>query len=852
MPACEVCARKGVLIFPVRYAIACPAGAAGVPGLAGNFKIENAPADIGKAKYTLRSMRAGYMYAYDEKRKRLRAYMVMPQGLLWNFPLEHLPPSPKSVVFGCANHAEVAFRRCVDIVHGAGDLATNLWIGWSSVVWTKDVIDKVGDGAWRKKHMQCINVPAMLAGTAGHTADFAKHHKEIAHFGADQAAILKAFAFSNTPTGFEVHQQALASPIVETMAAHAPYKTGFIVALNDPVGITNDLSELTLPTVDAGFDEDVARGKMVYELLVSAEKSVRADARQSVITSDTMALAAKNNTEGDTYNGFRSLGQLIKFRGFGNYEAQLKADKKKYGDSQAGRLSAAADHAWEELITEEKGGKREPLLDAGRFKNFPATYANAIKEFQPENEKLARSHVAWLVSEQLANWMEGVHDTKDIRSGYAFSESLAQCIGKGVSSEPCSEQLLTWLDSGKLSDPRNLYARALLFNHDELIKATEPGIKASDIQYENVLNMYKVTLFRLDKGHAAGLKDRMALGTMNILVKALKSSTYSVMHCLAKLHLTLVGQVHITQNMSSPAELGAWVLQQANTRGIQLHQNDEHNQHAANRAAHKAIRNAGPKSGVIAFEIDMERLQREGVINEHTIKKVKVPGFDLTEKWLGSSAPREFHLGVVTAIVQILVLGCAVNDIANEDQFNSTERNFKGIAAIVGLSATLVDIAASTVEKAPRHPLAAFLPLQWALDADRAKFVAKVAQKIGCLAGIVTGLYDVFINAWGAFTDGKNTLAGMYFINGALGIAVAVTGYFTMAIFWPLLVLSIIVGIAVGLMGSGALQDWVSRCYFSNGVSGLRAATHGKAPFKSYPYPTANDEFKAYKTATGT
>ncbi|HEV7815716.1 MAG TPA: toxin VasX [Janthinobacterium sp.] len=59
-------------MYPVRYAVACPAGAAGVPALSGNFKIIQAPADIGAARYTLRPLRNGYLYTFDEKRQRLK------------------------------------------------------------------------------------------------------------------------------------------------------------------------------------------------------------------------------------------------------------------------------------------------------------------------------------------------------------------------------------------------------------------------------------------------------------------------------------------------------------------------------------------------------------------------------------------------------------------------------------------------------------------------------------------------------------------------------------------------------------------------------------------------------------
>ena len=846
MTDCHVCARKGILIYPVRYAIACPAGAAGVPGLSGNFKIENAPTDLGTVKYTLRSMRAGYMYAYDEKRKKLRAYMVMPEGTLWNFPTEFLPPSPGSVTSSCTNQGEFTFMRCVDIIHAKGDTATNLWIGWSSVVWTKNLIAKVGDAAWRKKHMQCIDIAAMVAGKAKHTAKFFKHHKEIAHFGVDKEALLKAFAFSNTTTEHEGKQRILGDIITETMAAHAPYNKGFIVALNDPVGITNDLSELTLPTIDAGFDEDVARGRMVFDMLASAEQSIREDARNRVLTSDRMAEMAKDNPDGDTYNSAKVVWKIIKAGGLGNYEKNQAADRKKYGEKIEGRQQAAADHAWEDLSTEEKSGKRIPFLDIKRFNEFPQTYTNAIREFQPVNELLARIHVAWLTSQQLADWMEGVHDANDIRSGYAFSESLSQCICKAVANEACAAQLFTWLNKGNLSDHRNLYARALLFNQDELANATEPSLKGSDIQIENILNLYKLTLLKIEKGHAAKLKDRLAFATANILIKALQGSAYSVMQGLAKLHLTLVGQARITTYTSSPAELGAWVFEQAKAKGIRFNESDTRSRNAAHRHAERTVRDTTLKSGVIAYEIDMAQLHREGIISEHTIRKVKVPGFDLTEKWLGSSSPREFHLGVVTIILQLLALRFAAKDIANEDQFNSLERNTKGVCALIGLASTIVDMAATTVRKAPSHPLAAFLPVQWAVDAERAKLVARGAQFIGCVAGIATGLYDIFLNGLPAWVDGNRTVGFLYGINGSLGILVALAGFFSWAIFWPLLVLSFIVGIVIAVISSSALKDWMSRCYFSMAVTRIRAATHGVAPFKPYPYITAIDECKSF------
>ncbi|EIJ46156.1 transmembrane protein [Herbaspirillum sp. GW103] len=46
MLTCSYCDKKGLLIYPVRYAVASPYGAQAVPAISGNFRIEGAPRQI--------------------------------------------------------------------------------------------------------------------------------------------------------------------------------------------------------------------------------------------------------------------------------------------------------------------------------------------------------------------------------------------------------------------------------------------------------------------------------------------------------------------------------------------------------------------------------------------------------------------------------------------------------------------------------------------------------------------------------------------------------------------------------------------------------------------------------------
>ena len=812
---CNYCDKKGLLIYPVRYAVASPYGAAGVPGLSGNFRIENGPQQIGEARYTLRALRAGYLYTYDERRGWFKAYVVMPTGHLWNFPLHYRPPHPSRIPFSCVEPGEIVRAYCLDIAHTPQDPATRIWIGWSNTEWTKALQKRVGDLGWRRKHMQCIDVEAMLAGSAAHTGEFGASVNMLAHFTADHSAMDKAFSFSNTPPTEEKKRHAWASKMRDVMAAQTPHHKGFVVAINDPVGITNDLSELTIPGLDAGFDEKLYQSKVVADILAMTEQRVRQEARDDIDFSDKVAETSKNNPDGDTYNSIKSILAMIKAGGPGRYVRKQEEKRRKYGEDQAARRQAAADEAWHELTHDND----KPMLDMQRIKAFPAIYETAQKAFEPRFLKLLTAHVSWLRCEQLANWMEGVHDVNDIRSGYAYSESLAQCIGKAVSSAPCINQLTLWLSSDKLSDTRNLYGRALLLNQSDLIAATEPQLKSSDIQYENILNIYKGAIARLDDpAQAAQLIDRLALTTANVISKSLSDGTQTIARSMAMVHLHLLAGVRIRASNKSAADVARWAIAQAQEQGVKLDTHPRTTKSNAYREARSAINQHRLDKHLFAYELDIARLESEGRIAPGSIKGIGIPGIAAAQKWLGSSAPQEFKLGIVTALLQMLALNFAMKDLANNDQFSEEETRVKAILAAVSLGATIVETVAVSVEKSVEHPLGAFIRRQWAAIERFAGTIARGARIVGSAAGIAVGAYDIFVSAFNAWEEGNYGLAFLYASNGILGSWIALAACFSLGtLFWPVFLLSFAIGIAIAILNNSKLKTWISRCEFSLG-----------------------------------
>lgn len=848
---CPLCDRQSLLIYPVRYAIACPRGAAKAPGLSGNFKIDGrAPQSVATAKYTLRALRQGYLYTYDEKRKRLSAYMILDDGSLWRFPPDTTPPpgdAKGALTQSCISAGETDFEslgRCVSVEHTPGsDEATHLWIGWSNVRWTKDLVhNKIGDVAWRKQHMQCIDIPAMLGGGAADTGEFHAAREQVAHFTMDERAMKEAFGFSNRGPKDEIRlrQRNVAKRIGDAMA-QSPLKKGFIVAVNDPVGITNDLAELTIPNMNNGFDEQLYWKWTSAQLLERAEAGIRGNAKaltgltygvsKTIADANVANMAAGAPIAPDAVGFFHVMRSWIKT---GSLDQAMKDEDRKTNNIPATQ-EEASNEAWEDASTKVgPDGKRTSVLDEDALRRFPQEYQQALDAFKPKWLPLVQAHADWLKSRLLAEWMAGVHDPQDLRSGYAYSESCAQAIGSAAGTDPCKKLLDEWLN-GQASNIGNLYARALMFNQDTLIKAADAQVHGSDIQYENFLNLYKEAFKKIENlGNAANLRDRLIVTTANHIVGVLTKGARGAALGFVTIRLAMQAGVRLKPEQVSKLAIRDWALQQARELGVKLDGDRTEQRSAATLVGKQVIRAAPPSDpNVVAYEMDTEALVRDGKLEASAIKAVRVPGVDAAKKWLGSAT--EFNLGVVTVIFQMATLTFAAKDWAGSDQFSHGETSLKAVGAVVSVLGTVIETASETVAKAPAHPLSAYIMKQWAGASEWAEVGAKIGRGLGAIAGVVLAGYDLLKNAPEAYVNKETNLWLLYNLSGGLGIYVAVAAFFSLPLFWPALMFSILVGIAIAVFKSSALKDWVSHCKFSKGEH----------------YDSLESELKAFSAAAG-
>lgn len=829
---CAYCERSGILIYPVRYAVACPAGASLVPGLQDTFRVPAPLGDIAPAKFTLRRIRAGYLYTYDEKRRRLNAYEVGANGQMWKFDPGMGPPPSGHAEFQCIAPTQIVSSFCIDIAHSDKDPATNLWVGWSSVLWTPAMLAKVHMADWRKPHMRRVSITDMLAGQALHAASFATHRSGIADLALSDAHREKAFAFSNTAPQKRKAELCSLEEIAKVMQRHSAGNSGYIVAIDDPVGVTNDLSELVLPTDHAGFDEKLYRGKVVIELLGALKSQVKQKAASEVRLASTIAVDSAEDWRAARAHTLSLFLASLKSR---NGEQGKKSNgRKQLNDNE--KATIEGENQWLELITCE--GKC--VLDTERLTQFPAIYEKAAAAFQPVQQKLEQAHLRWLTSTHLFAWLAAVHDSKDLRSGFAYSESVAQCIGKSGAAKCCKDQLTTWLRLSAQGDTNNLYARALLFNQDELVAAVRPGLKGTDLQLDNMLSVYRAAAAALRRSEVEPAVFRITLVSAHVLVSSLQIDHGNGQALLTLAHLSLVLGEKLKSRAVDWYRYQTWLAGEGGVSMMSAAVESPQSGPRMGASTHPTALPA-PAGQVVIFEAEV-------FVTEVHAKpsSLKIPGVERFKSWTSSNVPKATRAALVGSIVQLASLGFAFKDLAGNDRLTADETRTKAAISAANFGASLCEVMAQLATTEPKYALARYVQEQWAFVAVHHSKFAGLARWGGFAAGMAAAAYDL-LNAKNAFRDKKDQLGMLYGFSGLLGGVIALGVFFSWPFMWPLMILSIAVNIAIGLLNSNAISDWLGKCFFS-----VRTSEKLKERATSQlDYVSLGEELEQYAKAMG-
>lgn len=187
---CPNCVKPGLPIFPVRYALARDDASVTekAPSLAAPFVTADIALPDNSARYTLRTLRSGYLYVFNEARGAWSAYEVDEYGTLHGFDYRDPSPPPPAeddeLREVCSRHGNPELARCVIIpdAHRAGAV----WFGFSDTAWTASVLRKHKQQAYREKHMRRVDVGAWVAGqgqtTQPHLDSLSKITERVGEF----------------------------------------------------------------------------------------------------------------------------------------------------------------------------------------------------------------------------------------------------------------------------------------------------------------------------------------------------------------------------------------------------------------------------------------------------------------------------------------------------------------------------------------------------------------------------------------------------------------------------------------------------------------------------------------------
>ncbi|AJW52873.1 Uncharacterised protein [Burkholderia pseudomallei] len=533
---CQFCDKKGLPILPLRYAVARQ-DKGNAPVLKAPFSAIDKKKEQGKelskfdlpadlAHYTTRLLRPGYLYVYDEARKEWSAYVVTKGAYLFQFdPYAKVPPGGwGKVEFSCKREGDAFIARCVTVKNATK--ATKVWLGFSDVAWTKDVLDKHSSPAYREAHMRSIDIAAWRGGgSQSHVAPFSELASRVAEYAATPDMLNKetaAYVTALLPVPYKAPAQMLAtdattkralamsSSLIKDLLPAAvsaksaekgkvvsaawafspqdfyadaidaqamvawgtrtakPYRPA-LVALDDPAGMALELNGLALQR-SAEFSENPQRKwKHDTALLIGALKeavghgAVEDDIRSNQSAAD-IAEGMANIEGGDQTTDALTLMT----QGYGAYKRRL-AERERARTEERERIRDASE-AKSGMLGDEAWKKYTSYYDKSRVEQELADYQTKLTDFSNQTlAKLDVPYLAWLRSGAFSSYLSHNFDSKDLDSGASYTALITQIIHNASGRTTLFDFFTECLKlDPKL--PEAWLLRAGAFNNDMLIK----------------------------------------------------------------------------------------------------------------------------------------------------------------------------------------------------------------------------------------------------------------------------------------------------------------------------------------------------------------------------------------------
>lgn len=824
---CDACNKKGLPIYPVRYAVAPLLAKA--PPASGQFK-SPAVSLSGDPHYTTRLLRSGYLYVYDEARKRLEGYVITALGYYVPFDVElRLVPllrpgisvlsNPKTPIIvpgavepegaraldPCARDSRAEIAGFITI--STPTEASIVWLGFSEVKWTPALIEKHKQEVdWRRKHMRRFDVKAWMNGNhkADHVNPIAELHTSVAEHGKET----RDASFQAYTDDYNATRKSRTGEFIRAANNLWP-DHGAIVALEDPVGMAKDLAGLAAARLqffiggEGGKEKDRPRKLSASNAITGLRGAIENQAEHLLIAeAEDARVKQRISTEGAID---MSPDLLIK-------------------DPTPAQLDRANKNAWD---------KYPKKYDEPARENWQKSYDQQLAKYTETTlNPLAEAHVKWMQSDAMRAFFECNYDQRDPHSGAGYTATMNVCVKGTAGLKACFDFYLESLKPSNELNTKNIVLRALIFNQADLADAARSAseIDKRIVPWDNVYGPYKIAVERMGGPNASQLTKLLyeLCGPIAKLLDAvIDGSAKLVVMGAVSLHagkpwarVTLTGSyekfrellvkkiVGLNGDLSS-GDVKRVVAKEIKRLGLRGELNK--NQHAQNWLVlldEKEIRGL-PKGSI---EDQLKWLQGHMKTPEAVYALQVEGGVNKFKNVFNAQA----RLGVASGILQIVCFTKLVSDAQNAmaaDEFEAWSRLAAGMLSIAG---TVCEVGDAMMPKLPRYASSLAAGKTWP---KLLPFLEGAGRVLGVMGGLIMAAWDLY-KAYDELKKGNRVVATLYVGSFALGLAVTI-GFF---LSWnPVLMLILVaclvlVAWLLETYKDNKLQSWLEQCIFGKGA----------------------------------
>lgn len=872
---CPNCIKFGFPILPVRYAVANNAAEVEKKAPALNAPFGLGVQDIALAEesaiYTLRLLRNGYLYVFNEVRSQWKAYQVDSVADLTEFDIEDSPPPQDNTAQAvCSRHGTQILAKCI-IVPDAKQ-AGALWLAFSANPWTPAVIRNHRRQTYRERHMRRIDVGAWArsASAQPHMDSLYRTVDQVAEFhlaedyqvppaeaggasSTDGSGTITLPTITVTASSLEPFDSSLSDYVSltkmdrdilrsQTQQAARQSKpddpagvTPAIVALDDALGIAADLNQLALDHLMAWAEEPERKEMHETALAITALKEA---IQNGAVESEELG---RKNTAIAQHTAARLLFGRTAVDALSVPVQEWDDDWFKVEDED--EVMRLGEESWKKYRKHLRGNEYQVYLEQ-TYPQELAAYARRMVE------PLDQAFLKWIEDAKFKQHLICNYDPVDVDSGVHYQESLASVIQDALQRQSILEHIQRCLENDDPADPQAVWMRAFAWNQDAAIakwKSIAAQQKEPELNWDgfgaNLFNAWKEILNAGVDGKLEGAFSNLAKYVFNLsapltrMVGKVSKTLVSggVMLTPHKLQMGLFGALAKVDNpqlqiidlvgqTTAKRARNALAAQIAGQAGILEAQ-------ATRSAARDVLNRGGAPSGQGLLSFGMVVLADQNGINvmralnlngswARSVRNRVIPQVYSAVQFkavLRQSIGKVGSMAFGTGVVSLILAGGSLGQL-NEEYAKATAGakalkavNFAaGIAGVLGGGAETVGALGNRL---PWTSQKLATPMgRWMFNAStRAEVVMAGGRWLSGIAGVVVGVLAIYEGA----SDLKlNRTYGILMVAGGLASivsAVMILSGALMPIAVLLMILAAIVTVVVAWFKPDEIERWLDK-----------------------------------------